>query len=284
MDVTALVDRFGSNRINAARPAELFAACKPKITCIAVPFVGGFSEVGHFSANIISVNDKDAHVLNLAKIVRTDCDRLVAELEATPYHPNVLAAAQEFCRALDLPPDPRFRNFDSLFDHVAPDPFQWAYYYFICSWMGRGGKGGTVGEFKQGLSVRWKSTGGDSVVRFRNATQSLKEWQKIMQQCTFHVMDAFDFLAECQERDVPENGIYCDPPWVDLGDKYVHAFGKADHQRLRDVLECFQKSRVIVRYGDHPLVRQLYEDWRWHMLSGRTQANDEQAELLLTNW
>jgi len=38
MKVTALVDRFGSNRLNAHLPAELFNQCAPKLTCVNLPF------------------------------------------------------------------------------------------------------------------------------------------------------------------------------------------------------------------------------------------------------
>jgi len=48
MKVTALVDRFGSNRLNAHLPAELFNQCAPKVTCVNLPFAGGMCEVAWF--------------------------------------------------------------------------------------------------------------------------------------------------------------------------------------------------------------------------------------------
>lgn len=142
---------------------------------------------------------------------------------------------------------------------------------------------GSRGEFDHGLSVRWKATGGDSVVRFRNATESLTEWQEVMRRCTFHTLNAFDFLAECLKRDTEEAGIYCDPPWPDDGDVYNHKFPEAAQRRLALTLGNFQRAKIIVRYGDHPLIRELYPEahWTWHKMQGRTQANGSKEEALI---
>lgn len=263
MKITALVDRFGSNRMNAAEPGKLLRGC----TCISVPFAGGMCEVPHFTANIINVNDLDRHVMNLAEAVRDFRPELMKMLDATPYHPEMLAKAQHYCKSAEV-----FRPSQRI---------EWAYWYFIASWMTRGGKGGTKGEFDAGLSVRWKSGGGDSVVRFRSATEALAEWEKVMRRCTFHTLDALEFLAECRKRDIKENGIYCDPPWIGDGDKYTH---NIDHVKLRDLLLSFEHTRIVVRYGDCKLIRHLYPEpsWTCHRLESRTQANAAKAEVLLT--
>lgn len=278
MKVTALVDRFGSNRMNADKPAELLKGC----TCINVPFAGSLCEVAWFEANIINVNDLDRHVMNLAAVVRDSRQELQAKLDATPFHPDVLAKAQEYCRRRE---NDRQHIWEGMY-------FEWAYHYFVASWMTRGGKMGTKGEFDQGLSVRWKSGGGDSVVRFRSATESLAEWQKVMQRCTFHTLDAFDFLAECKKvvkgepRDINANGIYCDAPWPQDGARYTHRFPESMQRRLAKVLAEFEHTRIVVRYGDHPLIRELYPAprWKWHPLTSRTQANEAKAEVLITNF
>lgn len=273
MNVTALVDRFGSNRMHADMPAALLRTCKPRISCVNVPFAGGMCEIAHFEANVINVNDLDLHVINLANVVRDRRAELVERLDATPFHPEMLKQAQECCR----------KNGQS---YCNPNPFDWAYHYFVASWMTRGGKMGTKGEFEQGLSVRWKAGGGDSVVRFRSATEGIAEWQQVMRKCTFHTLDCFDFLGECKKRDIAENAVYADPPWPDDGDNYTHKFTDAMQRRLAGVLTSFEKARVVVRYGDHPLIRELYPEdrWTWRRLTSRTQANKDKAEVLLTNF
>lgn len=264
MKVRQLADRFGSNRQNAERPGELLRGC----SCVAIPFAGGMCEVPHIKANIVLVNDLDRHVINLAEVVKFQGDKLIYDLDRTPFHPDTLREAQAFCRLGEST-----RNYD------------WAYHYFICSWMTRGGKMGTKGEFDQGLSIRWKSGGGDSVVRFRNATESLSAWSATMQRCTFTAMDCFEFLAECKERDIPENGLFIDAPWPGDGENYTHKFNTAQQVVLADRLGHFEESKIVVRFGDHPLIRGLYREnlgWTWHPVTSRTQANSAKAEFLIT--
>lgn len=283
--VTALVDRFGSNRMNAERPGHFFQGC----TCVSIPFAGVMCEVAHMTANIINVNDLDRHVINLGRVVRDRGAELRDKLEVTEFHTDQLKESQEYCRIIEQDPAPDFDGAGTFHDgqtFVAPDSFYWAYHYFVCSWMTRGGKMGTKGEFDQGLSVRWKSTGGDSVVRFRSATEALKDWQQVMHRCTFHTLDAFTFIAECKKRDIRQNGIFCDPPWPDDGANYTHRFTEKMHVDLAMRLAEFKETRVVVRFGDHSLIREIYptSHWTWHEVTGRTQANDDKAEVLLTNW
>lgn len=55
--------------------------------------------------------------------------------------------------------------------------------------------------------------------------------------------------------------------------------------KLRDSLEKYARARVVVRYGDHPLIRKLYSGrkWVWREVSGRTQTNADKAEVLILN-
>ena len=305
MPVTQLADRFGSNRKHAPEPGRLLRGCK----VVNVPFVGGFCEVPFFvpvtfngepthgSANIVNVNDLDRAMMNLGRIVRDRREQLQAALDATLFHPDELAQAQDACRQFEM-----LAMTDQQPDCKSEEAFDWAYCFFICSWMTRGGSGGTKGEFNLGMSVRYKSTGGDSVVRFRNATEALTEWQNVMRLCTFNVMDAFDFIAECRKRDHAESGIYADPPWIADGKNYKHgAFDDlvnwsddpgaklpferiTRHEAMARMLASFQYTRIVVRYGDCEELRRIYPEplWTWHRIESKTQAGSAKAEVLLT--
>jgi hypothetical protein len=155
--------------------------------------------------------------------------------------------------------------------------------------VGRSGKAGIADEFNGRPSVRWKSDGGDSAVRYWSALRSIVHWGRIFRRCTFETMDAFDFLARCEDSD--GHGIYADPPFPEAGRRYVHNAGQTVteevgwHVRLRDALARFARARVVCRFYDHPLVRHLYPAGRWHWreLVGRTQANGEAPEVLISN-
>lgn len=252
--------------MGAAKVGEMLAGCN----WVGVVFAGGMSEVAHIKARTVVVNDLHRWIVNLGCIVARDelKDRLIDRLDTTPFHPDVLAHSQK-----------RAMAFDS-FDLDRPD-LDAAYHYFICAWMARNGTAGTAGEFRHGLSMRWEAGGGDSCVRFRNATEALNDWHQAMKRCSFSVKDCFDFLKEC--RDEEGHGIYADPPWPDDGYKYRHSFTERDHERLAEALGRFRTTRVVVRVGDHPVVRRLYPEslWEWNAVEGRTATNRAKAEVLL---
>lgn len=49
------------------------------------------------------------------------------------------------------------------------------------------------------------------------------------------------------------------------------------------MLADFDNVRIVVRYGDHPLIRELYPepDWTWHPQTTRNQANKPVEEYLI---
>ncbi|MGB1226162.1 MAG: hypothetical protein ACPHCN_18745, partial [Mycobacterium sp.] len=167
--------------------------------------------------------------------------------------------------------------------------FECAVAYYVCAWMTRNGTAGTDAEFRGGLCTRWDAGGGDPATRWQNAIRSLPAWRRIMRRCTFEVRDAFNFLTcinDCGAQPKGPVGIYCDPPFPGPGDKYRHAFTEADQVRLARSLDRFNKARVVCRFYDHPLVRELYPEdrWNWRRLEGgKTQTNAKAPEVLLIN-
>jgi hypothetical protein len=264
--ISALAPWFGSNRLGAPKVGQLLAGCK----WVGIVFAGGMSEVAHIQARTVAVNDLHRHVINLARVVADPAlkDELVRRLDLTLFHPDELTCAQRLCMIRALTDEPA-ADVDA------------AYHYFVCAWMGRNGKAGTAGEFKAGYSLRWEAGGGDSAVRFRNATESLDQWHQVMKRCTFTTLDCFKFLDNC--KDEADTAIYADAPWPDDGHQYRHAFTEEQQVRLADDLAHFRRAKVVVRFGDHPLIRRLYPEslWEWLPVQGRTANNDAKAEALL---
>jgi DNA adenine methylase len=271
---TALAPWFGSNRMLAHSVAEELSGCR----WVGVPFAGGMSELFHIKANTIVACDLHRHVINLANVVKSDelRPRLIRELRRTPFHEDALDAAQERCKE---------RETSGEFG----DPLAWAVDYFVTCWMGRSSIAGIDDQFCGRLSARWNANGGDSATRFRNAARALAHWGRIMRRCSFRCLDAFEFLPKCE--DAGATGIYPDPPFPQVGRRYRHNAGSTDaeerawHIRLRDALLRFEKARVVCRFYDHPLIRELYPEprWTWRTLKGRKQSNAEAAEVLILN-
>jgi DNA adenine methylase len=271
MKQNRLVPWFGSD----AMMAEQIAAHLDSCSWVGVPFGGGMSVVPHLKARSIVVSDVHRHVINLAcEVSLPEARKQLAEmLSELPFHPDVLSDAQKFCSDFerDLLAGKRF----------AYSPARWALNYFICSWMGRSACAGKSNEFSGKLPVRWSASGGDSNTRFRSAVESIEAWGEAMRRCNFVCQDFREFLGNC--KDMPENGIYCDPPWVVDGKDYKHSFTESDHRELAAILSGFTQIRVVIRYGDHPLIREIYpeSDWRWVEEVSRTAGNNPKNEVLI---
>jgi DNA adenine methylase len=249
MPVRALAPWFGSGRMIAPLVGRELAGCK----WIGVPFAGGMSEIAEIDARSIAVNDLHRHVVNLARVVACDIRRqhLCIRLSRLPFHPDTLATAQRNCREIENAGD------DWLSVDSDPDTYA-ALWYFVCCWMGRSASGGCPREFEGGISTRWNANGGDSNTRYRSALRGLVEWGRIMRRCSFTCLDAFEFLDKCP--DTKKTGIYVDANWPDDGEKYKHKIDENGQRRLAVKLASFHHARVVVRFGDHPLIRELYPE------------------------
>lgn len=159
--------------------------------------------------------------------------------------------------------------------------------YFVCAWMARNGKAGCSDEFSAGLSIRYEAQGGDSAVRYFSAVNSLRDWRRVLRKATFTVLDVHKFLAKCQDES--DHGVYCDPPFPGAGQAYLHNPGEGAeevlwHRRLAEALLTFDRTRIVCRFYDHPLIRELYPEsngWTWNKLTGRKQTNENAPEVLL---
>ena len=283
MTTTALAQWYGSNRTLARTVGVQLGRLK----WAGVPFCGGCCELPHIRARSGIASDLHRHIINMARVVREPVLKaeLAARLDATLFHPDELSASQDRCRVREE----TYRVADSLFGGGRPAPqpdtpdVAWAFDYFVCCWMGRGGNAGTATEFRQSMSFRWNANGGDSCTRFRSAADSLDAWHQALRPWNFVTMDALAFLADCQDEE--GHGIYPDAPWPGPGDKYAARFSERQQRDLAKELARFKKARVVIRFGDHPLIRELYPEDRWNWLrqTSRAQSNGDVPEVLILN-
>lgn len=133
-----------------------------------------------------------------------------------------------------------------------------AYHYFVVSWFGRNGVAGT-GSYNAGFCMRYTKNGGHAAKRFTSAVESIPAWHHRLRRVTIVRGDIFDHLPRIE--DARGTSIYCDPPYVEKGAAYVHSFDSEHHARLASEFARFKRTRVIVSYYDHPIVRELYDGW-----------------------
>jgi len=260
-----LVPWFGSDTENAAEFGAALDGCK----WVGVPFGGGMSEVPFVTAKTIVVSDLHRHIINLCAVIANDelRARLVKAADEMPYHPDILRLAQEQAVAVG--------------EHFALPHYDAALAYFVAVWMNRGGEAGTASELNGKLPVRWNANGGGSNRRYRTAIEALDAWGAAFRRCEFVCMDAFAFLDKC--HDEPDNGIYVDAPWPDAGAGYLHSFDEDDQRRLASRLDLFTRARVVIRFGAHPLIEEIYpvDKWTWRPMKSRNQANEVKAEWMI---
>lgn len=295
MKIKALAPWFGADNMIAAGIARQLDGCD----WVGIPCVGGASIIPHLTARSILASDVHRHLVNMANVVRDPVigPKLYRAVRRLPLHPDVLQAAQARCavrETVGLSVDSGlFQAETRPARSTAPD-LEWAVDYFVCCWMGQGGRAGTAKEFDGCLSFRWSAGGGTSVGRWSNAGAGLPAWRRTLARAEFIVADINTFLAtlagkEKAERNKggkkPRRGIYVDPPWPGPGDAYQHKFGTDRQRELAKQLATLTETRVVVRYGDHPLIRELYDAKHWTIIeqASRTQSNGSIPELLIIN-
>ena len=268
--IKSLVPWFGGNRMLAEHVGNQLGP----LEWVGIPFFGSGPELLHIRARSVVANDLHRHVINLARAINCPMTRphLLRALKATLFHPDELGDAQKWCK--EHQPHPG-----------APD-LHAAYCYFISQWMGRSGKAGTKGEFNGAIPVRWSASGGGSAVRFQSAVRSISAWGQALRRVEFVTLDAIEFLDKCVDNE--RHGVYCDPPFPDAGEEYKHAIDEAYHRKLAIKLTSFEATRVVCRFYDHPLIRELYREddiraWSWLRLKGRKGTNEEAPEVLIVN-
>lgn len=266
MKTKSALSYFGSDSEVAERIASLLDPCKH----VTIPFCGGMSILPHLKARAVVANDTNGNVIVFYHVMSgrygEECRRETIDLcQRTLSHPVEMVVATEMLS------DPQARV--SL--------KAWA--YWASCWIGRKGKGGT--KNMGGLpSVRRKADGGTNASRIQAAANDLEAWAEQFRRCEFECLDFDQILQKAADRD--DCGIYCDPPWFGAGDAYEQSFAPSDHVRLEATLGSFLQSRVVVRYGDCPQVRRLYNGAPWTITeaTARTQANKQLGEVWITNF
>lgn len=284
---------YGTDRMIAPAIASLLVGC----SWVGIPCVGSCAVLRWMKARTYGINDIHRHLMNLVRVARSNELRpaLIEACERKIHHPDELAEAQLTCLAMEAKyidtPDQMvmFGDPDPIKAVMPVEPvpdLQWAIAYFVCSWMGRSSRAGTKGEFANGQSLRWEAQGGGSATRYFSAVSALEWWGEILQRCECSAVDVFQFLRSA--KDISDNGLYIDPPFLGAGDLYRYQLPGGNtitaHAQLAQACMRFENARVVLRYHDRPEVNSIYrtsEGWEIIKLTGRKQTNEKASELLI---
>jgi len=285
MKYKAILPYFGGKRNLAARIVEALGPHKTYWE----PFCGSMAVLfAKKPCEMETVNDLHGDLINLARVIRDEelGFKLYEKLARTLYAEEMFRESKERWAALEA---------DKI--NAAPDinggpDIERAYDYFVASWMGLNGVSGTV-RYNYQFAMRWCRGGGQGATRWQSVVESMPAWHKRLRGVVILHRDAFEVLSNI--RDSGDTAIYCDPPYFDKSDKYVHDFEGPDHERLASALKRFNKAKVVVSYYDCPQVRTLYEGFEivsmgksYASLRNATRGKKkkprkEQNEILLVN-
>lgn len=246
MKITAIAPWFGSKRTLAPRIVEALGPHR----AYWEPFCGSMAVLlAKDVCTMETVNDLHGDLVNLARCLRDEdlAVKLHARLSRTLMHEGIFreeAAAWK---------EEGHRPAGDVADG------QRAYRFMLCSWMGMNGVAGTQ-SYNQGFCARYTKNGGHAARRFLGVVDSIPEWHERLRAVTILSRDGVELCEKIEDAD--EVVIYCDPPYLVKGVKYVHDFCDDDHLRLADVLGRFKRTRVVVSYYDDPRLDSLYPGWQ----------------------
>ncbi len=245
MKVRAIAPWFGGKRNLAPKIIELLGPHR----AYWEPFCGSMAVLlAKEPSSMETVNDLHGDLINLARVLQNKetavdlYERLNRTLMCEPLHREAAERYKE--RGYHAPCD-------------KPDVDR-AYDYFLCAWIGRNGTAGTQ-SYNQGFCVRYTSGGGSPTKRWMSAIESIPAWHRRLMNVTILHADGVAILNRIEDRE--GTVIYCDPPYLVKGAKYVYDFEAGDHETLAAALARFQHTRVVVSYYDHPRLRELYPGW-----------------------
>lgn len=275
--IKAILPYFGGKRSMAAKIVEALGAHKIYWS----PFCGSMAVLfGKAPCEMETVNDLHRDLINLAKVIQEkDLGfKLYDKLCRTLYSEELFCEAKE--------------RWISATQTNGPPDIERAYDYFVASWMGLNGVSGTA-RYNYCFAMRWCRGGGQGATRWQSVVSSMPAWHERLRNVVIIRRDAFEVLENI--KDDSDTAIYCDPPYFDKSDKYVHDFEDSDHKRLAEALKRFVHAQVVVSYYDCPQVRELYEGFEIISLKKsyaslrnattgpKKKQRKEQTEVLIVN-
>lgn len=261
MKIGAIVPWFGSKRALAPRIVETLGPHRSYWELMAGSMAVLLAKE---PARFETVVDLHGGLICLARVLADElaCPWLYERLRKTLPCETLFDEADTFLEKTGKEPpwwlgdakhgeEPRERRSDA-------NMREYAYWYFIASWLGRNGTAGTATSTSN-FCVRYNTTGGDPGTRFRSAVESIPDWHERLRGVFILRRDVFTVLEKLADED--SAALYVDPPYLEKSVAYQHDFENTDHARLAQLLRRFQKARVVVSYYAHPTLTDLYPGW-----------------------
>jgi DNA adenine methylase len=254
--LTAFVPWFGAKRLTAPQIVRHF---RPHTTYYDL-FAGSLAVLfAKERARLEVASELNPDVVNLLRCLSSvHSAKELHELAA--FHP---VSEERFDRAaerLSQTHDERF-NFTRAWD------------FLLVSWQGPSGLAGT--KAKPRFAKRNTASGGSLSARWASVAEAIPAWHERIRQVEFRHASAFDLVEEIPDRD--DITIYADPPYYPTtrrGGQYAFDFEIADHVRLAELLNRFERTNIVVSHYACPELDELYRGWARHTIDAPRKLNN----------
>lgn len=224
--------------------------------CYVEPFAGSAGVLLQKPPSTIEVlNDLDGDIVNFFRVLRTQADDLIRQIELTPY------SRQEYKIALQ----------------PTGDPLERARRLYVRSWQAYGGyRGGSP----SGWSYQRRNNTYRRVTHTFNQTHHL--WQ-VASRLKLVQIECDDAINVIRRYDTPETLFYLDPPYLPNNrharqDKiaYTHEMTIHDHEALLQAIIDVAGMVAISGYASK-LYREALADWELVTMESRTKNTARKA-------
>lgn len=212
-------------------------------------------------------NDIDGEVVNFLLVARNEPKRLRAACESLPYSRQLYEKWKR-----EKPPE---------------DNFERAVRFF---YLNRSGIANGNSDSVFCTNTGWRHSREHNTARtYQSACQVIESFAERMKTV---MIDNRDFRDVVRVYDSPKTLFYVDPPYI--GREKYYALTEDDrkdpeklHRDLAEIMNGIQ-GMAIISYYDHPLLRELYPNWRRETFISVRQVvnghNNIAEELLLMNY
>ncbi|MBD9774238.1 DNA adenine methylase [Enterococcus faecalis] len=218
------------------RMSDLIISQMPKHKAYLEPFMGSLAVfLNKPRVTLETINDIDARLVNLFRVMRDDPEKL----QYLIYH--TLYSREEFMKS----------------NEISSDPIEDARRMAVRLWFGVGGKTVTMPGFRKNISWNGPYTAyewTDMYSRIGYAAARMKNAQ----------IESKDGIQLIKEHNDPDTLIYCDPPYIGsslVSDHYENGFTNHQHEELLTTLINHQ-GKVILSGYDSELYNDILKDWK----------------------
>lgn len=242
--------------------SDLIISQMPKHKAYLEPFMGSLAVfLNKPRVTLETINDIDARLVNLFRVMRDDPEKL----QYLIYH--TLYSREEFMKS----------------NEISSDPIEDARRMAVRLWFSVGGKTVTMPGFRKNISWNGPYTAyewTDMYSRIGYAAARLKNAQ-------IENKDAIQLIKEHNDVDTL---LYCDPPYVEakrVSDHYANGFTNQQHEELLVSL-LNHKGPVILSGYDSELYNSVLKNWyvvKQHTKVGiTTKKKSDRTEILWLNY